>query len=244
MTQLSVQYVDRFHQARRIARPASWARNHYMAKLLRTNFSDVARQFLAPIPDATLMDLGCGNMPWRALFGPHVDRYVGIDLPGNARAAIHLDAAGRADTPDAAADAVLSIQVLEHVDEPQRYLAEARRLLKPDGLLILTTHGYWKYHPDPLDLWRWTGDGLRRELDRAGFEIRELRGLMGLAASGLQLAQDGLWGKLPRALRPPLGWITQHSMMILDRMTSDQQRQRDAAVYLAVATPRPQETAT
>ena len=213
-----------------------------MAKLLRTHFTAVARKYLAQRDAATLMDLGCGNMPWRSLFEPHISQYIGIDLPGNAHASIQLDAAGRADAPDAAADAVLSVQVLEHVAEPQQYLAEARRLIKPDGLLILTTHGYWKYHPDPLDLWRWTGDGLRCELDRAGFELREIRGLMGLAASGIQLAQDGLWPRLPRFLRPPVGWIAQHAIMALDRITSDQQRQRDAAVYLAVAAPRPPDT--
>src|SRR3546814_1646938 len=89
------------------------------------------------------------------------------------------------------ADIVLSNQVLEHVDSPQGYLEEARRLMKPDGVLLLSTHGYWFYHPTPNDYWRWTSAGLRKTMEASGFEIVEFTGIMGLISSGLQLFQDG-----------------------------------------------------
>jgi SAM-dependent methyltransferase len=44
-----------------------------------------------------------------------------------------------ADHEDGSFDALLSIDVLEHVHEPQAYLAEHARLLRPDGVLLLHT---------------------------------------------------------------------------------------------------------
>ncbi|MEJ0053557.1 MAG: methyltransferase domain-containing protein [bacterium] len=64
--------------------------------------------------------------------------------------------------PDASFDAVLSVSVIEHVDDPVRYLSEIRRVLKPGGVFYLAfpnrlnpkeTHtGLWglSYLPLPL----------------------------------------------------------------------------------------------
>jgi SAM-dependent methyltransferase len=92
--------------------------------------------------------------------------------------------------PDCTADVVVSTQVLEHVPDPRAYLLECRRILKPGGMLILTTHGYWEYHPQPTDLWRWTGPGLRKLVEASGFRVLDCTGLLGLASSGLHLFQD------------------------------------------------------
>ena len=43
---------------------------------------------------------------------------------------------------DAAFDAVVSMDVVEHVPEPRPWLREALRVLKPNGLLFLTTPNY------------------------------------------------------------------------------------------------------
>ncbi|HVX44965.1 MAG TPA: class I SAM-dependent methyltransferase [Mycobacteriales bacterium] len=70
---------------------------------------------------------------------------------------------------DATFDGILSTQVLEHVADPAFYLADARRMLKPGGELVLSTHGIWRDHPSPRDFRRWTTDGLAEDLRRAGF---------------------------------------------------------------------------
>ena len=43
------------------------------------------------------------------------------------------------DSPDACFDIVLCAEVIEHIDRPQDCLKEIKRLLKPDGLAIITT---------------------------------------------------------------------------------------------------------
>ncbi len=84
---------------------------------------------------------------------------------------------------------VLSTQVLEHVDRPGLYLAECHRVLRPGGRMLLSTHGIMVFHPDPVDYWRWTCDGLQRAVRDAGFEIVRFEGIVGLAATGIQLSR-------------------------------------------------------
>jgi SAM-dependent methyltransferase len=188
--------------------------------------------------DGTLLDLGCGDMPYRPVFEPRIHRYVGADLPRNALAEAHLDESGRVSMPDESVDVVLSSQVLEHVPSPHDYLREAHRLLKPTGTLLLSTHGYWMYHPDPTDYWRWTRDGLVRQIEVADFTVQSVGGVMNLAASGLQLFQDGVAAALPNFLQPPLFYILNRAMALVDWLGSDASRDRDACVFIVRAIKR------
>ena len=97
---------------------------------------------------------------------------------------------------------MLSTQVLEHVSDPRLYLAEAFRVLRPGGRMLLSTHGTFSYHPDPVDYWRWTCAGLRRIVVAEGFEVERFEGIVGMGATGLQLFQESIYYRHP-ALRPP-----------------------------------------
>ena len=174
-------------------------------------------------------------MPYRSVFEPRVARYVGADLPRNPQAEVHLDESGRVAMPDRSVDIILSSQVLEHVPSPDAYLTEAHRLLSPSGTLLLSTHGYWMYHPDPTDFWRWTRDGLVLVVESAGFRVQSVRGVMNLAASGLQLFQDGVSGGVPRLLRPLFFYALNRTMAVVDRLGSEESRNRDASVFVVKA---------
>ena len=132
-------------------------------------------------------------------------------------------------------DVVLSTQVLEHVEDPRTYLEECFRVLRPGGQLLLSTHGFMVYHPDPVDYWRWTGAGLRRAVEQAGFRIERFEGIMGLAATGLQFVQDALWWKLPRPLRAPFGVVMQGLVALADRLDNAEARRANALVFALVA---------
>jgi len=206
---------------------------YYLRKLMREHLEAIAERHLAG--RGTLVDFGCGTQPWRPLFEHRVARCVGIDLPGSDHADAHLAPDGRAPIADGEADAVLSTQVLEHVADPAAYLAECRRMLAPDGRLVLSTHGVWKYHPHPTDYYRWTAEGLRRQLEASGFAIDEWRGLLGPAACGLLLLQDAVIVKLPRPLRSPVAYLMQRLGMLADRLHTQNERDLDASVFIAVA---------
>lgn len=183
-----------------------------------------------------LVDFGCGDMPYRTVIEPLVGKYLGVDLNLNPKAEHFIDFDSKTTLPDNYADIVLSNQVLEHVDSPSGYLQEALRILKPGGSIILTTHGYWFYHPTPNDYWRWTSAGLRKIIEAEGFKIQSFFGILGLAASGIQLLQDGILIKFPKFLIPPFAFLFQILILLLDKINSQAQRNRDGALYVVVAT--------
>ena len=185
---------------------------------------------------ADLLDFGCGNMPYRPLFERKLQTYLGFDLPGNEMADGIISGDGRLERKDESVDIVLSSQVLEHVASPDTYLTEAFRVLRPGGQLILSTHGVWRYHPDPADFWRWTCDGLKKLISAYDFEITYFEGLMGPEATAIQLWQDIKLLRIPDTLRTSFTWTMQRLMERADRRCQTADRDRDACVYMVVAT--------
>ena len=182
-----------------------------------------------------LVDFGCGDMPYRTVLEPLVGEYIGVDLKINSKASHFIDFDSKTTLSDNYADIILSNQVLEHVDSPAGYLQEALRILKPGGSIILTTHGYWYYHPTPNDYWRWTSAGLKKIVEQEGYIIKSFVGIMGLAASGLQLLQDAMLLKLPNLIAPPIALVIQSLIRLFDKIHSPEQRNRDASLYVVIA---------
>jgi SAM-dependent methyltransferase len=69
-------------------------------------------------------------------------------------------------------DLVILDQTLEHLPQPERALAEVRRVLKRGGAAIVTTPFLVPVHQGTGygDYYRWTPDGLALTLQRAGFD--------------------------------------------------------------------------
>jgi SAM-dependent methyltransferase len=106
-----------------------------------------------------VFDVGCGSRPYEYLFTSVGAQYVGFDGPWNAAADICGDAT-TLPVADASYDLVLCTQVLEHLPDPAAAIAELRRIVRPEGCVLVSTHGAFPYHPSPVDLWRWTRPGL------------------------------------------------------------------------------------
>lgn len=232
------------HTAKERVRPGLAHSRRVHLLRLRDALSEVFASHLRSNSELTLIDLGCGNKPYQPLLAGRVKRYTGVDLPGNPGADSFVDPeTNRCDLPDGAGDVVLSVQVLEHVESPQAYLAEARRLLKDDGILILSTHGHWMYHPDPVDHWRWTSTGLRLELERAGFQVSHLTGVQGFLATAIQLVQDACLASFPlvKYWRTPFCFVMQRLIAGAEWFTDKSatltaHRDMEAAIFVLIAT--------
>lgn len=116
-----------------------------------------------------LLDYGADLSPYKSLF-PNSE-YKCADIGGRGAVDYLLDEDGSVPEIDESFDLVLSTQVAEHLEDPAKYFSECYRLLKPGGRLFLSTHGSYEDHAFPNDYQRWTSDGLRRDLETAGFDV-------------------------------------------------------------------------
>ncbi|HVM57088.1 MAG TPA: class I SAM-dependent methyltransferase [Gaiellaceae bacterium] len=107
-----------------------------------------------------VLDVGCGDRPYEGLLRGAA-RVVGFDVPGNPHADLH-GSIEALPVEDASFDVVLCLQVLEHVPDPAAAVRELRRVVRPGGRVLASTHGIYPYHPNPGDFWRWTDSGLDR----------------------------------------------------------------------------------
>jgi SAM-dependent methyltransferase len=117
----------------------------------------------------TILDYGAGASPYRSLF--QNSEYHRADVSAVGELEYLINDNGTVPAKSNGFDVVLSTQVLEHVNKHETYLSECFRLLKPGGMLVLTTHGLFEDHGCPYDFQRWTADGLKRDLRNAGFEV-------------------------------------------------------------------------
>jgi SAM-dependent methyltransferase len=135
-------------------------------------------RYMAPNVGGRILDVGCGSKPYRSLF-VSAKEYIGleIDTPHNREAK-------RADFfydgeifpfESVAFDGVICNQVLEHVFNPDVFLQEIHRVLKPGGNLLLTVPFVWDEHEQPWDYARYSSFGLRSLVERNGFFVIEQR---------------------------------------------------------------------
>lgn len=120
------------------------------------------------------LDVGCGAQPYRSLL-PSTVHYTGIDT-SNAKEhfgyvvpdTLYFEG-DQWPVTSTSMDVVLATETLEHVAHPDRFLAEAKRCLKPGGSLVLTIPFAARWHYIPHDYWRFTPSGIRQTLTESGF---------------------------------------------------------------------------
>ena len=161
---------------------ALWRRQMYYPGLLglfinpffiaRRGLADAVRRN-APTLQGRLLDIGCGNQPYRELFGA-VD-YCGLDIDTEeARrrgVASHFYDGRTFPFADSCFDSALCNQVLEHVFNPDEFLGETARVLKPRAPILFTMPFVWDEHEQPHDYARYSSFGLKALLEKNGFHI-------------------------------------------------------------------------
>lgn len=174
-----------------------------------------------------VVDLGCGMKPYQSWLGFAADRWLGFDLPSSASGKPRADAfATGTDVPlrDGAADCVVSTQVIEHVPRPFEVVAEAARLLKPGGSLLLSAPQAQWLHEEPHDYFRYTKYGLMELARSAGLTPLHVVPFGGavaligfLVATHVPMlgAKEGSpWWQVRRTIQAIIQWCAEH----LDRL--------------------------
>jgi len=172
--------------------------------LLRRRTEEQELQTIA----GTVLDVGCADKRARASL-PASCSYVGLDYLATAS---HLyqtqpDVFGDAQIlpfRSESFDAVLLLHVLEHLPDPDRTVAEAVRVLRIGGRLVIETPFVYPVHDAPFDYHRWTPDGLAQLAERHGVVVHVRRSAGKPAETGAVLFNLGLGFT-------PLGWIRRKS---------------------------------
>jgi SAM-dependent methyltransferase len=147
-----------------------------LRRLLDLQAASIWRDLKSPLGDATgaILDVGAGAQPYRPLINRDA-KYSAIDT-ADARARFGYDMPGTAyfsgdvwPVADRTIDLLLATETLEHIADPDAFLAQARRVLRDEGHLILTVPFSARWHYVPYDYWRFTPSALRMLLERNGF---------------------------------------------------------------------------
>lgn len=196
--------------------------------LIKKAINDKVRE-RPPKLSGLVVDLGCGVRPFEHDILQYADNYIGVDW-GNTLHGVQADILADLNQPlpiaDAAANHVVSFEVLEHLAEPQIMLAEAFRILLPGGQMTLSVPFQWWVHEAPWDYYRYTCHGLEYLLRKAGFTDIVVKPTTGFWSMWL-LKLNYQTARLARGPRPirffirallvPFWWTNQHLAQALDR---------------------------
>jgi ubiquinone/menaquinone biosynthesis C-methylase UbiE/DNA-binding transcriptional ArsR family regulator len=206
-------------RANRAATAQNYFRRHAAEwdRIRRLHVADAAvesaiRAALADKPIRSLLDLGTGTGRMLELFGPDIERGLGLDLSLDmlALARARLDRAGlrhcsvrHGDIYDLALprdsfDVVIIHQVLHFLDDSARAIAEAARVLRPGGRLLVVD-----FAPHDLEFLReehahrrlgFAAETVTQWLEAAGLDVLRQEtlppGPQGKIAVSLWLARD------------------------------------------------------
>jgi ArsR family transcriptional regulator len=152
------------------------------------SWKGLAETFLMLLPPMVIADLGAGEGTVALLLARRAKEVVAVDNSekmvefGSALASkhgvrnLHYRKGDLEDLPiaDGAVDIALFSQSLHHAQHPEAAVAEAFRILKPEGRIIildLVRHGFEEARELYADLWLgFTEVEVRRMLRRAGFK--------------------------------------------------------------------------
>lgn len=123
-----------------------------------------------------MIDLGCGDMPFRELLINQVDTYDSLDLwPQCEDITFVGDIEDMSIIEPCVYDSAICLEVLEHVPNPHQAIKEIRRILKPSGIVLISVPHLSRLHDIPRDYFRFTSYGLTHLLQLAGFEIIDIK---------------------------------------------------------------------
>jgi SAM-dependent methyltransferase len=154
-------------------------------EMILNNHTYRLKKFVNSIPnhlhkDSSILDTGAGSLRYKPVFNnfnfksQDISMYPGIDIICDII---------KIPVESEVFDAVINIQVLEHLKEPVKAFQEFSRILKKGGKLFLTTHMLFPLHMIPNDYFRYTYYGLKYLAESNGFKVISIKPQGGIFAA-------------------------------------------------------------
>lgn len=127
--------------------------------LLRRRILELIESCATPAPPGgRVLDIGCGEQPFR----PHLESigytYTGLDVTQNSQSSVDIVCAIDEDLSSLSIrgpfQLILCTEVLEHVADWQRAFHNMASLLSERGRLLVTCPHFYPLHEEPYDFWR------------------------------------------------------------------------------------------
>lgn len=124
-----------------------------------------------------LMDLGCGERPYRLIYDEFCEDSIGVDVETCIHDQKLVDIFASADDmpfENASFDTILCTNVLEHVANMEKAFSEISRVIKSGGYLIMSVPFLYPAHEIPHDFYRFTRYGIEHQLEKNGFVVEHM----------------------------------------------------------------------
>lgn len=137
--------------------------------ILRKPLYKIIKRYSASL-EGKILDYGCGNSPYESLF-PNCE-YYGIDISLKHESDHFRKFDGKTiPFENNYFDSVICTEVIEHVSDEVFLLQEIYRVMKPNGVLLMTVPFFWEEHGHPDDYRRFTADGIKSLLEKQGLNV-------------------------------------------------------------------------
>ncbi len=143
-----------------------------------------------------------------------VEKWIFADIDEKHNPDIVLNVENMSKIETESIDVINTNELFEHVGKIEQGLRECYRVLKKNGVMILSVPFLFPIHADPYDFQRWTEDKWKKELEILGFKIEKYE-ITGRYFTVLLDMEKVFIQSLPRVLR----WILYLFYTLLDLFT-------------------------
>jgi len=127
----------------------------------------------------SVLDAGAGRLAYRSMIKQYADTYTSSDFMQTHPDIDVVTDIEKMPFKQGEFEVVFCSQVIEHVPHPWKAFAEIFRVLKKNGVAIITVPMLGYIHNAPFDFYRYTEFGLKVLAEDAGFKVLEIKPIGG-----------------------------------------------------------------
>ena len=149
---------------------------------LRNNINNLIDFYINKYANGILLEVGAGGSYLKDRYGNFIKNWITSDYDIRAKVDIRCDGQSLP-FKENLFDTIICIDVIEHVPNPQQMIGELARVLKPGGVLILSTPFFFYLHESPNDFTRFSKFGLINLIKNNKMSVIDLKPTGGLIST-------------------------------------------------------------